>query len=513
MKHPKLTVDIVSGPVEKWQEEAIAIAVYSPGRPQKALEQCGEKIVKSVHRRLEEGWMSGAVGESLLLPAPEGSKGPVKKILLVGMGPEKKVDQEGLRALGARLVTICSKQNLSALQCLISLDKHNGIKRGKALESLAEGAWLGHYQFDRFQSQEEDSEEKKKDRTPTAIALGFGVGKEPTLPDGKRLEKVEALCRGVNLARDLGNLPGNHLNPATLADEALKLAADHPIEAIVWEEETLIKKGMNGILAVGQGSQTKPRLITLNYRQGGDKPLLAVVGKAVTFDAGGISLKPAAKMDEMKFDMSGGAAVLGFLRAIAEMQLPINVVGIIPTAENLPSHTAQRPGDVIKTAKGIFVEVANTDAEGRLILADALYHAESFEPKVIIDLATLTGACVIALGAHASGLMGNSKKLLNDLQQSGDACGDRVWPLPLFEAYQSQIKSTVADIKNVGTPGAGTITAGCFLSRFVEKNRQWAHIDIAGTAWDMASTKPHAPKGATGVGVRLLCHYAEKHFT
>ncbi|MBF0455217.1 MAG: leucyl aminopeptidase [Magnetococcales bacterium] len=507
MTDQPIKMDVTTTTPQKWRGNTLAIALYDNGHPQDALSECGEEVKKEVLRLIKEGWIKGKAGETLLIPAPNDSAILAKRLLLVGMGEEKKINPESLRGLGAQLAALCHKHQISTLNFLINLDKHNQIKRWKVMEALAEGVWLGSYRFDHYCAEKKEASKKIK---PSKIL--FSICQERSARCRKLLDKVAATCRGVYLARDLGNQPGNLLTPQILAEQAVNLANNFPIKTTVLTEKALIKKKMNGILAVGQGSQNSPRLITMEYRKGGDKPLLAVVGKAVTFDSGGISLKSANKMEEMKFDMCGGAAVFGFMQAIAEMKLPLNVVGIVPAAENLPSSTAQRPGDIIQTAKGLFVEVINTDAEGRLILADALHHAESFNPAVTIDLATLTGACVVALGSHASGIMGNSDTLLRSIQKIGDNCGDRVWPLPLFDAYQEQIRSTVADIKNVGGPGGGTSTAGCFLSRFVDEKRRWAHIDIAGTAWDMSGSKPHFPKGATGVGVRLLCQYAEKFF-
>jgi leucyl aminopeptidase len=507
MKDQQININISSGAIEKWRGSALAIAVYDDGKAQKALAQCGETITKEVQRLLKERWISGKAGETLLVPTPANSGVTAQRVILVGMGEVKKITPEGLRTLGAQLASACTKHNINSINAIFALDKHNGIKGVNIIEYMAEGVLLGSYKFDAYQSKK-DSDKKKTTQTK----IIFAAKKEDTSKAKKLLGKVGKICRGVALARDLGNQPGNVLNPATLVEQISNIMEDLPVKVTVLNEKALAKKGMNGILGVGKGSETPPRMITMEYRNGGDKPLLAVVGKAITFDSGGISIKPSNKMEEMKFDMCGGAAVFGFMQAIAEMNLPINVVGIVPTAENLPSSTAQRPGDIIKTGKGIFVEVVNTDAEGRLILADALHHAESFTPAAIIDFATLTGACVVALGKHCSGMMGNDDNLMDKLKKVGDECGDRVWPLPMFDGYQEQIKSTVADIKNVGGPGGGTITAGCFLSRFVEDERPWAHIDIAGTAWDMGSSKPHFPKGATGVGVRLLCSYVEKHF-
>ncbi len=509
MQDSAIKISLTTSQIEKWRGNTIAVGVYDDGQPQAALSRCGASIKKEVKGILKDRWIKGKAGETLLIPTPRESGVPAARILLIGMGKKNKIDAEALRRLGAQLGAACKKHDITSVNSLLGLDKHNTVKPVETIAAVAEGIWLGSYDFADYRSKDDEEKEEK----PAATKMVFSVDKEQSAKCRKLLTEVDTICRGVALARDLGNKPGNVLNPETLAAQATELGKKLPIKTTIMTEKALAKKNMNGILGVGKGSGTKPRLITMEYKNGGDKPLLAVVGKAITFDSGGISIKPSNKMEEMKFDMSGGAAVFGFMQAIAEMKLPVNVVGVVPTAENIPSSSAQRPGDIIKTAKGIFVEVINTDAEGRLILADALHHAESFKPEVIIDLATLTGACVVALGAHASGVMGNDDDLLQTLRKVGDDCGDRVWPLPMFDAYQEQIKSTVADIKNVGGPGAGTITAGCFLSRFIEEKRKWAHIDIAGTAWDMTGSKPHVPKGATGVGVRLLYRYAAGDFT
>ncbi|MBF0212713.1 MAG: leucyl aminopeptidase [Magnetococcales bacterium] len=498
-----LKMDVWVGDFSVREADVWVIGVYQGGEPQAALSRCGEAVEREVRRILKAGWMRGESGEMLMLPVPGSSGVAVERILLAGMGKRESLTLESFRALGASVVKACEKGSVDRAIVLVSLDTHQEIAPIAVMECMAEGGWLGSYRYDRLQSV------SKKDLPRHRVKrLEFALPGEQDKNGRKRLSRVEQIITGVNMARDLANTPGNLLTPDILAKKAKELAERLPIKTTVLSSAVLAQKGMNGILAVGQGSTNPPCLIVMEYRKGGDRPTLAVVGKAVTFDSGGISLKPGAKMEEMKFDMSGGAAVFGFMHAIAEMQLPLNVVGIVPAAENMPSGTAQRPGDVIKTAKGVYVEVINTDAEGRLILADALHHAASFDPDVIIDLATLTGACVIALGGHATALLGNNEPLQKQLKKAGDRCGERVWPLPMFPEYQEQIKSVVADIKNVGGREAGTITAACFLSRFVEESRAWAHLDIAGTAYDMTGTRPHMPKGSVGIGVRLLCQYA-----
>ncbi|MDH3453153.1 MAG: leucyl aminopeptidase [Gammaproteobacteria bacterium] len=316
-----------------------------------------------------------------------------------------------------------------------------------------------------------------------------------------------AIGLGVNFARDLGNRPANVCTPTHLAEQARELKKGRgKLRVEVIEEKRMRELGMGSLLSVASGSRQPAKLIVLEYRGGSTKQKpVVLVGKGVTFDTGGISLKPAATMDEMKFDMCGAASVFGTLRACLEIDLPVNVVGLVPATENMPGGSATRPGDVVTSMSGQTIEILNTDAEGRLILADALSYAARFNPHVVIDIATLTGACVIALGEHASGLMSNDQKLADRLLAAGTAAGDRCWQLPLWDDYQEQLKTNFADMANIGGRSAGTITAACFLSRFA-KDYKWAHLDIAGTAW-LGGTK----KGATGRPVPLLMQYLLDH--
>jgi leucyl aminopeptidase len=317
------------------------------------------------------------------------------------------------------------------------------------------------------------------------------------------LRRARALADGIKLARDLGNRPGNVCTPTHLAETASELAARHDsLTCTVLEEAEMEKLGMGALLSVARGSRQPAKLITLEYRGGaeGDKPVV-LVGKGVTFDSGGISIKPGAGMDEMKFDMCGAASVLGTLSAVADLGLPLNVVGVVPATENLPDGNASKPGDIVTSMSGQTIEILNTDAEGRLILCDALTYSARFEPAVVIDIATLTGACVIALGEHASGLMSNDDQLAADLLAAGERADDRAWRLPVWEDYQKQLDSPFADMANVGGRAAGSITAACFLARFA-RNYRWAHFDIAGTAWLSGKSK-----GASGRPVALLFEY------
>jgi leucyl aminopeptidase len=364
-------------------------------------------------------------------------------------------------------------------------------------QALTEGAILGSYRFDQYRTSKDLPTAPDKltliaADARRAGAIRRGVGSGVVLGDS------------TNLARDLSNEPGSVHTPAWLADRAKKIGRETGVKVQVLGPREIEREKMGGLLAVGRGSEHTPRLIVLEYRPKGRRQArtIALVGKGITFDTGGISLKPAATMYEMKHDMSGGAAVFGAMRAAALLRLPVHIVGIVAAAENKPGARAYLPGDVVRTASGKTIEVLNTDAEGRIVLADALHYAKRYEPDAIVDLATLTGACLIALGAHCSGLMGNDDGLIRRLRTAGDRTHERVWPLPLWEEHREQVQGQVGDLKNTGGREAGTLTAGAFLSHFID-DTSWAHLDIAGTAFTPKDL-PYCPPGATGVGVRLL---------
>jgi leucyl aminopeptidase len=353
------------------------------------------------------------------------------------------------------------------------------------------------YRFDQLKSQK---------KAPAAalqhVIFPFSAKKELQ----QALAEAVATADGVELARTLGNLPPNICTPAYLADEARKLARQFKLGVEVLERADMQKLGMGALLAVASGSHNPPKLIVLRYNGAakGKKPL-AFVGKGITFDTGGISIKPAGEMDEMKFDMSGAGSVLGAIRALAGMKAPVNVIGVIPTCENMPGGHATRPGDIVTTLSGQTVEILNTDAEGRLILCDALTYAARFSPEKVVDIATLTGACVVALGHVASGLFANDQGLADELRAAADDADDRVWQMPLWEEYQEGLRSNFADFANIGGRPGGAITAACYLARFTRKLK-WAHLDVAGTAW-----KSGREKGSTGRPVPLLVRFALRH--
>jgi leucyl aminopeptidase len=350
------------------------------------------------------------------------------------------------------------------------------------------------YRFDRLKS-------KARGQRKNLKRLTFGQLRESKAA-GAALERGVAIGEGVNFARDLGNLPPNICTPAYLAEQARALGRTHKLKVTVLDRKDMEKLGMGSLLSVSDGSRQPPKLITVEYYGGPKKQKpVVLVGKGVTFDTGGISLKPAAEMDEMKYDMSGAGSVLGTLSAVAAMKLPLNVIGVIPATENMPGGNATRPGDIVTSMSGQTIEILNTDAEGRLILCDALTYSERFEPAAVIDIATLTGACVIALGHVASGLFANDDRLADEVVAAGQTSWDRVWHMPAWEDYQEQLKSNFADMANIGGRPGGSITAACFLARFARKFK-WAHLDIAGTAW-----KSGRDKGSTGRPVPLLTQF------
>ncbi|MBN2645095.1 MAG: leucyl aminopeptidase [Desulfuromonadaceae bacterium] len=413
-------------------------------------------------------------------------------LLLVGLGDAPRARQW---RQGAAKAVACLRERQCKQWCF-------ELAPGAAPDCVAwilDGCLLELYRFDHYRH---DVEQK----LPASVTIHL---LSPSLPEDE-LESMArqrlVIAQGVALARDLVNEPSNVKTPAYLAQQAWDLAAELGLKATILGPAALKEQGFGALLAVAQGSAQPPRLIVLEYGGGEqDEAPLALVGKGVTFDSGGISLKPGENMDQMKMDMAGGAVVLAVLQTAARLKLPVNLIGVVPAVENMPSGQATRPGDIVMALSGRSIEILNTDAEGRLILADALHWAAQKKPRAIIDLATLTGACIIALGHHAAAVLGSDEGLLKVLQEAGERCGERLWPLPLFEDYREQLKSKVADLKNIGGKAAGTITAAAFLSHFVA-DCPWAHLDIAGTAWEEQG-KPGQPAGATGFGVRLLVDY------
>ena len=444
---------------------------------------------------LAHGDLSAKAGSTLLLHGVPGLA--AERILLVGLGEQKEFAESAYRKSvhGAA----AALRELGARDAVMYFAELKVGRRSAAwnLRHAALALRESFYRFDQLKTQ-------KKAPAPALAEVTLAVQGETVTEQARAaLREAAATADGVALARTLGNLPPNICTPTYLADEAKKLARQFKLALQVLERRDMERLGMGALLAVTRGSHQPPKLIVLRYAGGAKKaPPLVLVGKGITFDTGGISLKPAGEMDEMKYDMSGAGSVLGTLRALAGMKAPVNVVGVVPACENMPGGQASRPGDVVKTMSGQTVEILNTDAEGRLILCDALTYAERFEPDAVIDIATLTGACVIALGHVATGLFANDDKLAEALRAAGEDAWDRVWPMPLWEDYQEQLRSNFADMANIGGRPAGSVTAACYLSRFTKKLR-WAHLDIAGTAW-----KSGRDKGSTGRPVPLLVRFA-----
>jgi len=449
-------------------------------------------------RRLVDGsGFRGAANEVVLLPRGSGW------ILVVGLGKAKELSLERVRQLAGTAAKAARARGVKRLSLPVLREQGLGAPAAVA-QALTEGALLGLYRYDTLKKLP-PHERSRRIEAITLIAERRGE----VAAVQRAVEKGQVLAEAVGLARDLINGPSNIVTPTHLANHARAIARQFRLGCRVIPFPQLKRLGFGGIVGVAQGSAHPAQFIVLDYRPPRAKATLALCGKGITFDSGGINIKPSAKMEQMKYDMSGAAAVLGTVKAAAALKLPLRVVGIIAATENLPSGTAQKPGDVLKTLSGKTVEVLNTDAEGRLVLADCLHYAKRYKPDGVIDLATLTGACVVALGSEAIGLMTPDERLAARLNQAGKATYERVWRLPLWAEYGPAMKSDIADLRNVTNTGeAGTITAAKFLQEFTEGLR-WAHLDIAGTAWT-EKERPYVPKGAVGVGVRLLIEFMER---
>jgi leucyl aminopeptidase len=420
-----------------------------------------------------------------------------RRIVLLGAGKQSELDLERMRQVAARAVVRAGELGVTAPALLFPAPREAGD--AAMAQALAEGGVLGSYRYDKYRSESDDEPAPVRSLTLVAVRrLDAGAA------DGVR--RAEVLADVVRKTRDMVNAPANELTPAAMAALARDAARAHGYRAKVLERADAEKLGMAGLLAVSAGSSQPPKFIVVEYDGAGPRaPRHVFVGKGITFDSGGICIKPAPKMDEMKGDMAGGAAVLGAVEAAARLRLPVRAVGLVPCTENLLGGSAYRPGDILRMANGKTVMVDNTDAEGRLILADALVYAQRYQPKAIVDLATLTGATLIALGQVASAVLGTDRGLIESLKAAGERCHERLWELPLWEDYEELIRSPIADIKNTGGKNGGTITAAAFLKHFVG-TAPWAHLDIAGTSY-LDRAEGYRPQGGTGVGVRLLVEY------
>ena len=457
------------------------------------IERASKGLIKSL---MASGDIDGRPGNVLLVPFPSGIQ--AKRLLLVGVGDKPDIDDLASAALAAAR-QLCSTQSVSAVVTLteIAVTGTDATTRARVISQAIQEA---SYRFNQLKTSK-GKEAARRQCTVNRVSLLASSGKNDTaMRTG--IQEACAIANGVALAKDLSNLPGNLCTPSYLANQARKLGKSHKLKVNVLDEAKMKALGMGALLSVSRGSREPARLIVMEHQGGqrSDKPVV-LVGKGLTFDAGGISLKPAAAMDEMKYDMCGGASVFGAMVAASELKLKLNVIGIIPSSENLPDGAANKPGDIVTSMSGKTIEILNTDAEGRLILCDALTYAERYKPAAIIDIATLTGACVVALGHPATGLFSPDDKLAEELLACGESARDRAWRMPIWDEYQKQLNSPFADIANIGGRTAGAVTAACFLSRFT-KNMAWAHLDIAGTAWHSG-----ANKGATGRPVSMLTRF------
>ena len=486
---------IKSGNPEKQRTACVIVGINEPrklGPAARAIDAASKKYISNMIRR---GDIDGKLGQSLLLHNVPGML--CDRVLLIGCGRERDIDERQycriIENSIKQLNTTGSSDAVSYLSELNVKGRDLDWKISRAVETIDHSL----YEFKEFKKKN-----KRVKKTLKKITLTVPSRRELSSAD-QAAKTASSVAKGVKLTRDLGNRPANVCTPTHLAQQAQQLGKTYKsLKVKVLDEAALKKLEMNVMLSVSQGSAQPAKLITIEHNGGkkNAKPVV-LVGKGVTFDTGGISIKPSPAMDEMKYDMCGAASVLGTMCAVADMDLPLNVIGVVPAVENMPSSTATRPGDIYTSMSGQTVEVLNTDAEGRLILCDAMTYSERFNPEVVIDIATLTGACVVALGSHATGLLSNHNPLVKDLLHAGETACDRAWQLPLWDDYQKQIDSPFADMANIGGREAGTITAGCFLSRFARKFN-WAHLDIAGTAWNSGKNKC-----ATGRPVPLLTRY------
>ncbi|PXF29217.1 hypothetical protein WH50_22015 [Pokkaliibacter plantistimulans] len=488
-----LSIHLSTDNVLTSSRECVVVGVYEDGSmtpSATALDQASQGQISAL---LQSGRAKGKPAATLLLPYLNGCNSAV---LLVGAGKPNELSTGKYIKLVQAATKELNDRSVATAETYLSEIEVPGRSTAWKARQLVEQGESSLYVYDATKS--------KKAEAPKLNELAVAINATEAQSGNEALRHGQGIAAGVELAKSLANLPGNICTPTYLAEQAIALAADNSsiLSTEVLDEDQMRALGMNCLLSVGAGSDQPSKLIVMNYKGLADdsKPYV-FVGKGITFDTGGISLKPGEGMDEMKFDMGGAASVFGLMKALCELKLPLNVVGVVAAAENMPSGRATKPGDVVTTMSGQTVEILNTDAEGRLVLCDALTYVERFNPETVVDIATLTGACVIALGHHTSGLMANDDALADALYSAGQTSYDRCWRLPLYEEYQEQLDSNFADIPNIGGRPGGSITAACFLSRFT-KGYRWAHLDIAGTAWTSGKAK-----GSTGRCVPLLTQY------
>jgi len=497
-----MKINVRAGKIEKHKTDAAIILLFEKEKPGRVAERVDKALGGMISRLIKKGDVKLKTGTVHLL-YPEG-RIRAERLLLVGLGNRSEFTPNRLRQAAGKAA--CSLRSAGARDITFITD--GVVLDAEELgQALAEGTILGLYRFLKYKTGEENGLARDVRRV---TLLKESIGGLKAIQKG--VKAGEAVAAATVMARDLVSSPPADKTPPIIAAKAKEIARQFGLKLRVLEKDRMRKLGMGGLLGVAAGSVQPPKFLIVEYRKGGKKPFVALVGKTITFDSGGISIKPSENMDRMKDDMSGGAAVLGAIRTAAVLKLPLNIVGLLPVTENMPSGSAYKPGDVLRTMSGQTIEILSTDAEGRLILSDALTYACTYKPAVIVDIATLTGACGVALGTEATGMLGTDVRFKQMMRAAGEKTGERVWEMPLWEEYYEQIKSDIADMKNTGGRRGGVITAAALLSKFVQKY-PWVHLDIATTAWT-ETERPYTPKGATGIGVRLLTQflrdYAEK---
>jgi len=485
---------VKSGSLEKQRTGCMVVGVYEGGKLSPSALELDTASDHALNYALSRGDLEGELGTTLLLTQIPNAA--AERVLLVGLGPEREfVESSYCMALCAATRTLRKTGAVEATLCLNELPL-NGRDGAWKIEQAVLAVMDGMYRFDKMKS------EPPRQKLALTEVVVHVADRSAASAAADAVDRAVAIAAGITLAKDLGNLPGNVCTPTYLAEQARELGSHYGFEVTILDRADIEKLGMNAFLAVAGGSRQPPKLIVMEYHGGTREALpVVLVGKGITFDTGGVNIKSPSEMEQMKFDMCGAASVFGAMRAAALMNLPLNVVGIIPAAENMPDGNAIKPGDVVTTMSGQTVEILDTDAEGRLALSDALTYAEKYKPAVLVDVATLTGAIVSALGEIATGVFSNNDALVREVLEAGDCAWDRAWHMPLWHEYQDTFKSNVADFANVGPRGDCAITAACFLSRFT-KRYPWVHLDIAGTA-----SKSGEDKGATGRPVALLAHF------
>ena len=498
-----VNIKVSQGNLDDIKTQALILPVFENERELKGhAGVLDHKIHGIITEIMNSGDFKGKSSEVFILYT--GEKVPVRRVALAGLGKRNELTLEKIR--NAYSKTMQGLRNLNVKDAATSIDLGIlPVAKEKIASAVVEGAILGLYQYTPYKTMGRDDIREMR-----SLEIVTDLKIQPLIKE--EIRKAKLITEAVCFARDLISAPSNEMTPTIMAEHAKKIAKKQKVSCTVLDKGKMKALGMNSLLGVASGSHQPPKLIILEY-QGSKKGMapIALIGKGLTFDSGGISIKPAEKMDEMKTDMSGGAAVMAVIMAAADLRLPINLVGLIPATENMPGGNAYKPGDILKSYSGKTIEVINTDAEGRLILADALAYALKYKPRAMIDIATLTGACIVALGDDVIGMLGTDQKMKDDIRKASEVTGEMVWELPLWDQYSELIKSDIADYKNTGGRPAGTITAAAFLSKFVG-DCPWVHLDIAGPAWTNKD-KPYIPKGAAGVTVRLLIEYLKDSVT